>query len=64
MGGGEDVELTGVLAHALSQTRVGEDLVEGVADVFEFLVEFVAVVREEVLQAGEQVARDRDTVAA
>ena len=34
MSGDEDVDLAGILAHALSQAGVGEDLIEGVADVF------------------------------
>ncbi len=63
MSGDEDVDLAGILAHALSQAGVGEDLIEGVADVFEIVVEFVAVALEVVLQALEQVAREEALVS-
>ena len=56
MGGDEDVELAGVVADTGGKARAGQHLVEGVSDVFQVAVEVVAVVREEVLQALEQVA--------
>ncbi len=63
MGGDEHVELAGVVADTFGKTRAGQHLVEGVSDVFQVAVEVVAVAREEVLQALEQVAREEPFVS-
>lgn len=62
--GGEKVEVFGVVLDAGGQGWGGEDAVEGVAQVFEFVVEGVAVMAEVILQAFEQVGGEVGAVAA
>ena len=55
MGGNEQVEMAGVTLDALGEAGGGEELVEGVADVFQLGVEIIAVAAEKVLEALEQI---------
>src|SRR3990172_6468048 len=55
MGGNEQVEMVGVTLHPLGEAGGGEELVESVADVFQFGVELVAVAVEKVLETLEQI---------
>ena len=63
MGGSEQLDVLRVALHRDGEAGRREDLVERVADVFEFAVELVAVAIEEVLQALEQVRREVRRVA-
>ena len=58
MDGGNGGDLTGLDRRFLSNAQRAADEFEGVADVLELAVEFVAVAMEEVLQTLEQVRRE------
>lgn len=51
MGGGEQFDVLRVALHRDGEAGRREHLVEGVADVLQFVVELVAVVLEPVLEA-------------
>ena len=51
VGRSEKFYVTGVAMDIRGEADRGEDLVDGVADVFEFVVELVSVVLEPVLEA-------------
>ena len=53
--GDEQVKLAGVALHAPGEAGGGEELVEGVSDVFEFVIELVAVAVEPILEAFEEI---------
>jgi len=55
MGRSDDFEVVSVILDDRGEADTGKDLVESVADVFEFVVEFLAVVLEPVLEAFEEV---------
>ena len=63
MGGDEHIEMAGVTLDALGEAGGGEELVEGVADVFQLGVKFFAVAVEPVLQTFEQVGGKVGVVA-
>ncbi len=59
MGGGEELDPLGVALDGRGKPGRGEDLIEGVADVFEFAIELVAVAIELVLEAFREVGPGR-----
>lgn len=61
---GERVDLAGVRGPpVLGEAQGAGRQLDGVAEVLEFVVQFVAVVREVVLQALEQIRREEGSVA-
>lgn len=63
MGGGEEFDVVSVALDLGDDTDGAKDPVEGVADVFEFGVEFVAAMLEPVLEAFEQIGREVGAIA-
>lgn len=63
VGGGEEFDVVSVALDLGDETDGAEDPVEGVADVFEFGVEFVAAMLEPVLEAFEQIGREVGAIA-
>jgi hypothetical protein len=64
MGRSEKIDVTGVTLDICGEADRGKDLVDGVADVFEFVVELVSVVLEPVLEAFQEVGGEVGRVAA
>ena len=58
VGGDEQIELAGMALDPLGKAGGGEELVEGIADVFQLAVKVIAVAVEPVLEALEQVGRE------
>jgi len=59
----EKIDVTSVTLDIGGEACRGENLVDGVADVFEFVVEFLAVVLEPVLEAFQKVGGEVGAVA-
>ena len=63
VGGGEEFDVVCVALDLGDETDGAEDSVEGVADVFEFGVEFIAAMLEPVLETFEQIGREVGAIA-